>query len=606
MRARKPERHSFVAALVAAMLVTASGVADATEARIDGPNAELNAELTASSMVIAAAGSTDPAPTPQDIVTAARSEYANLLGLLYDQGYYGPSVKVLVDGREAASISPFAVPAKIDQVVIQVDPGKRFTFGKAAIGPIAPNSELPDAFAPGETARASVVRDATSAARRGWRELGHAKVTVGDSKIVARHGTGELDVTVQIVPGAQLKFGALRVQGNENVREKRIREIAGLRYGRTFAPGELDMLVKRLRRTGAFSSVSIEEAEAPDAEGKLDIIVTVVEEPPRRLGFGAEISSTEGAKLSAYWMHRNVLGGAERLRFDVQASGIGGGTGSIRDGSGIDYLLGATFSRPGTFSPANTLGARVTLTQEDEPDYFSNVALGEVSLTRQLTERIEVTGALQLRYSDVEDELGERKLFHVLFPLTGQLDARDNVLNPKSGYFVRLEAQPFVGLDDVSDSGARIYGDTRGYYSFGERVTLAGRFQLGSVISDSLAGAPREFLFYSGGGGTVRGQPYRSLHDTLPNGASVGGSSFLGASAEARVNVTGKIAVVGFYDWGQISAENSFEGGMSHAGAGLGIRYDTPIGPIRLDVASPVSGTTGDGVQIYVGIGQAF
>lgn len=606
MSAVRPVRHPLVAALVVALLGSASGIADATEARFEMSDAGLKAELSSASMVMASVNSKDPAPTPQDIVTAARAEYANLLAVLYDQGYYGPSISILIDGREASSISPFAIPGAINSVAIKVDPGKRFTFGKTALGPLAPKTKLPSGFAPGETARASVVKDATNTARRAWREIGHAKVGIGASKVVARHPSGQLDVEVALQPGPQLQFGSLIVQGNEKVRTDRIREIAGLRGGRTFSPGELDVVVKRLRRTGAFSSVSIEEAETPSADGRLDMIVTVVEDAPRRLGFGAEISSTEGAKLSAYWMHRNLLGGAERLRFDAQASGIGGEGGSLRDGSGIDYLLGATFSRPGTFSPANTLGARIALTQEDEPDYFSNVALGEVSLTRQLTERIEITAAVQLRYSDVEDELGDRKLFHILFPLTGQMDARDDILNPKGGYFVRLEAQPFVGLDDVSDSGARLYGDARYYQSVGSRVTLAGRFQFGSVISDSLEGAPREFLFYSGGGGTVRGQPYRSLHDTLPGGASVGGSSFLGASAEARVNVTGKISLVGFYDWGQISAENTFEDGMSHAGAGLGLRYDTPIGPIRLDVATPVSGSTGEGVQVYVGIGQAF
>ena len=110
----------------------------------------------------------------------------------------------------------------------------------------------------------------------------------------------------------------------------------------------------------------------------------------------------------------------------------------------------------------------------------------------------------------------------------------------------------------------------------------------------------------SGGGGTVRGQPYRSL-DAAYDGTDLGGRSFAGLSGELRVGVTETISVVGFYDTGFVGPDpGSFEDGNWHAGAGLGLRYDTTIGPLRLDVAGPVSGETGDGVQIYLGIGQAF
>jgi translocation and assembly module TamA len=115
---------------------------------------------------------------------------------------------------------------------------------------------------------------------------------------------------------------------------------------------------------------------------------------------------------------------------------------------------------------------------------------------------------------------------------------------------------------------------------------------------------PNDYRFYSGGGGTVRGQSYQSLGITV-NGNDTGGRSFLGLSGELRATVRKNIGVVAFADYGFIG-EGSFGGtGDSHAGAGLGLRYLTPIGPIRLDVAAPIGGT-GSGAQVYVGIGQAF
>ncbi len=86
----------------------------------------------------------------------------------------------------------------------------------------------------------------------------------------------------------------------------------------------------------------------------------------------------------------------------------------------------------------------------------------------------------------------------------------------------------------------------------------------------------------------------------------MGGASFAAVSAELRASVTSTIGVVAFYDAGFVGMTGGFGAGEWHAGAGVGLRYDTGIGPIRLDLAVPVAGATGDGLQIYLGIGQSF
>ncbi|OYX25474.1 MAG: hypothetical protein B7Z10_06230 [Rhodobacterales bacterium 32-66-7] len=87
----------------------------------------------------------------------------------------------------------------------------------------------------------------------------------------------------------------------------------------------------------------------------------------------------------------------------------------------------------------------------------------------------------------------------------------------------------------------------------------------------------------------------------------IGGRYFLGASVELRADITERIGLVGFVDAGSVGLDGFLDGfNDPHAGAGLGVRYDTGLGPLRLDVAAPVSGDTGDGVQIYIGLGQAF
>ncbi|MEZ5675182.1 MAG: BamA/TamA family outer membrane protein [Thalassovita sp.] len=167
---------------------------------------------------------------------------------------------------------------------------------------------------------------------------------------------------------------------------------------------------------------------------------------------------------------------------------------------------------------------------------------------------------------------------------------------------------PFVGLSGEA-SGAQLKFDSRIYRKLDPeaRFVAAGRFQLGSVTGPALSETAPDFLFYSGGGGTVRGQPYQSLNVDLGGGNTIGGRSFVGFSGEIRAKITSAISIVGFADAGYIGSESFYDGsGEWHSGAGLGLRYDTSVGPIRLDVAAPVSGSTGDGIQVYIGIGQAF
>ncbi len=539
---------------------------------------------------------------PQEIIAAARTDYRQVLGTLYKKGYYSGVVSIMIDGREAASLPPFFRTRSVSDVRIAVKTGEPFVFGRIGIAPLAPETELPESFARGEPALAPVVGEAVDSAILAWREVGHAKAEPTSQSIVADHARNRLDASVTLDPGPRVRFGDLNINGAKSVRERRIREIAGLPRGEVYSPDELDAVAQRLRDTGAFRSVSLSEGETVAPDGRMDITARLVEEKPRRFGVGAEIESSEGVSVSTYWMHRNLLGGAENLRFDAEIGGIGS------QDSGTDYRLGAVFSRPGTFAAANTLILNAEIAREDEPEYKSDSVTVGAKIRRRFSERIEYSVGLQLRYSDVEDDLGSREFTHLAFPIEGLYDARDSLLDPTDGYYLRAEIKPYLGLAD-SASGARFFADGRAYFSFGDAVpvTLAGRAQLGSVVGSGLRDTPPDLLFYSGGGGTVRGQPYQSLAVDLGGGNTIGGRSFLGLSGEARIRAFERISFVVFADAGFIG-EGSTPGGDGnwHSGAGLGLRYNTGVGPIRLDVATPVSGDTGDGVQIYVGIGQAF
>ncbi len=299
----------------------------------------------------------------QDILASARAEYRQILGTLYKNGYYSGTISILIDGREVASLPPFFQPQEINQVVVNVKTGIPFAFGRIGISPLAEGTTLPEGFARGSIAKSTIVEDAVESAINGWRNVGHAKAESSSQSVIADHNRKELDVSVTLDPGPLVRFGNLQIQGAKNVRQDRIRRIAGLRRGKQFSPGEVERAAKRLRATGTFRSVALSEEEVVAPDGTMDITAQLVEEKPRRFGFGAEISSLEGAALSAYWLHRNIFGGAERLRFDGSIGGLGSST------SGIDYRLAAHFSRPGTTAPANTLNVNAELAKLDEPEF---------------------------------------------------------------------------------------------------------------------------------------------------------------------------------------------------------------------------------------------
>lgn len=542
--------------------------------------------------------------SPQDVVAAAQADYARIVGLMYDRGYFAPVVSIRVNGREASAISPVSPPGRISSVEIRVEAGAPFRFGTARLAPLAPGSELPAGFASGQPASTGTLQAAVEAGVASWREQGHAKAALASQRITARHGARRLDADIRLAPGPRLRFGALRVKGNEAMRTERIRDIAGLPTGQVFSPHELDRAATRLRRTGVFSVVALSEAEQISQGDTLDIGAQVIEAKPRRFGFGGELSSHEGLGVSAFWLHRNLLGGGERLRIGGEVGGLGGETG------GEDYELTLSFGRPATFNEDTDFFATAEVARLNEPSFSTDRIVLEAGIRRYASERRQYTFGLGFEAAKSEDAFGRQSYRIVTVPLSAEFDERDAALNAKSGYYAKASVTPFLSLSGT-ENGVRTYLDLRAYRSVGaaQKFTFAVRGQVGSVVGPDLAATPADFRFYSGGGGSVRGQDYQSLGVDLGGGNVVGGRSFLGLSGELRVQTGAKLSLAGFLDAGYVGRESVPDGssGQWHTGAGVGLRYDTGIGPVRLDIGVPLSGP-GDasGFEIYVGIGQAF
>jgi len=591
-------RAGHVAAFVLAMLGGASQIR-ALEVTVRAPE-ELREDLRNASLTATLAD--DDAPDrPIDVISAAQADYARLIGLLYDRGHFGPTISITLDGREASTLSPVSAPPQIGTAVLTVEPGPVFTFGTVDISPLAPGTEPTPGSARGEIARVAALRDATRAGIDGWRKQGHAKAAVTDQQITANHPEQQLNATVRLDPGPRLRLGRLTIEGDSAVRERRIRQIAGWPSGEVFDPDTLDKVETRLRRTGTFASASLTEAETPNPDGTLDVTATITDQLPRRYSFGAEYGTLDGLSLSALWLHRNIFGGAERLQIDGEIKGVGGDT------DGVDFRLGAKLSRPATWRTDLEAFVLGELEQRDDPNLFARTARLEFGTVYFASDDREYSYGIGLRHAETRDDLGDRDYTILTFPFSAKFDRRDNSLNATEGYYAELAVTSFFNLDGTSD-GAVATLDYRRYVTLNDRITLAVRGLLGSVVGPSLENAPADFLFFSGGSGTVRGQDYQSLGVEFSPGVTIGGRSFAGLSGEVRVKTGERLSVVGFYDAGYVGPESFIDGsGEWHTGFGAGVRYDTGIGPIRLDVGFPGSGPgSSSGPELYIGIGQAF
>lgn len=598
-----PLRRSLSAAVLglclALPLTANSGRSAETALLAPGAPEELTERLRAASSTLASRTDSDV----QELLAAALSDYRTLVQVLYDAGYFAPEVSIRLDGREAALIQPLNPPRSITQITITIRPGSTFRFGRAEITPWPNPSEvaIPEAYRRGAPATTAVLRDARTAGLEAWQRAGHAKVRLDGQAITADHHNATLDSRLRLTPGPRLRLGQLRLTSPSAVRADAIQRIAGFASSEIYHPDLIAQSATRLRRTGSFSSVTLRAQEQPNPDGTLDYALAVEDLPPRRLTFGAELSSSDGIELNTSWMHRNLFGGAEKLRLEARLSGIG----SSND---LDGRIALRLDRPATLGPDDNLFYLLEAERLDEEHYTATQGLGGIGVRRVYSENFFAEAGLGFSSILATDAFGKRRFKYAAGFLRAEYDRRNSRVDASDGYFLDAQLRPFFGLDG-SDSGLQVKIDGRIYHGIGanDRIVLAARAQLGSVLGPSLGNTAPTLLFFSGGAGSVRGHEFQSLG--IPVGSNTaGGRGYLALTGELRGKLSDKLSLVGFYDLGYVDSDAFVSGGSSsHSGAGLGLRYDVAgIGPLRLDLAYPVTGGSDDGLQFYIGIGQAF
>ncbi|MEO7654509.1 MAG: BamA/TamA family outer membrane protein [Sphingomicrobium sp.] len=531
----------------------------------------------------------------------SRADSALLAEILRSQGYYDAMVEPRIEGSSSEL-----------QVIIEADPGAQYRFASVELPGLeaagADYDKLREAFAvrKGDAVIAEEVIAAGVALDRALGQEGFATAKVGEQDIVVNHQTNLASLTLPVDPGPVAEFGEIRVSGEPPFGARHVGVIARFKAGDRFRRSRLDDLRRALIATSlvANSDVTI----APRDGGRIvDIDVKLEPAPSHTIAGELGYGTGQGIRAEASWTDRNFFNpeGALTLR------GVAGTQ---------EQLLGVQLRRNNFKRRDQVLNLVASVSNRKYDAYRAKTALLSANIERQSNfiwqKKWTYTGGVELLATDEQgayssDGLKSTRTFLIAAaPFSLGYDGSDSLLDPSNGFRLSGRVSPEIN----AHGGARYYGrmqfDASAYRPVSDRVVIAGRVRFGTILGATAFDLAPSRRFYSGGGGSVRGYGYQQLGPKDMDGDPVGGRGLAEFGIEARIRLArfgGNFGIVPFLDGGTLSENVMPDFSNWRFAAGLGARYYSSFGPIRVDVGVPLNRQKGDGlVAVTVSLGQAF
>jgi translocation and assembly module TamA len=588
-----------------------AGVADSAAERtysvaIAGLDAELEARLRPQFDPLSTLQQNRREPANAAQIDRRAREDAELLGeLLRANGYYDAFVRTRV---EAAPTGGGAI-----QVVLEVEPGPLYRFAEVRLPGVddagADAAALREAFGvdPNDPIDAAAVTAGEAALRVELGKRGYVFADVGPMDIAVDHQARTGTLLLPVKPNGSRLFGRIRVEGRPLFSARHIGTIARFAPGEPYQAPLVDDLRRALIATGLVSSVEIRPVAAADPRS-VDLAVKLEPAPMRTIAGQAGYGTGEGVRIEASWQHRNLLPPEGAVTF----RGIAGTR---------EQLVGAVLRRNNFLRRDQVLNAQIAASQVDRAAFDARTFQLAANIERQtnLIWQKKWTWSLggELLASDERDVdiasgMTRRRTFFIgALPALLAYDGSDDLLDPTRGFRLSARVSPEASLQSGAFGYVRGQLDASYYLPVSGRVVVAGRARLGTILGASRDQIAPSRRFYSGGGGSVRGYGFQRLGPRDPVfDDPIGGRSLAEFALEARIRVDafgGAFGIVPFLDAGNIYTSTTPKLGDLRFGAGIGVRYHTNFGPIRVDIGTPLDRRSGDPrVAVYVSLGQAF
>ncbi len=430
---------------------------------------------------------------------------------------------------------------------------------------------------------------------------GFALAKLCDRKVIVDHRDQTMSVTYCLEPGPKTYLGRAIFLDAGDVKQDFLQTLVKWEPGELYSKELIDDTRDKLIQTRLFVSARVELGDKLDADGTLPVTFKLAPRKPHTIS--ASLRGTTGQQkfvVRGQWEHRNLWGRGENLEATLEVSFI-------------RAFLEGIFRKPAFYHKDQSLLLSTNLEVQNTDAFKSTSATAGAALERALTDDMLLSLGLAWRFSRVENktETSKNENFSLLsIPMRFNWDYSDDDMDPSRGGRTRLDAEPFYGIGNASLFFYKQQIRLTHYFTVLEapRLILAGRAALTDIWGAGRGDVPADLRTYAGGGGSIRGYKFQSVSPRNPAGKILGGRSLLELSGEMRWWVTKKIGLVLFVDAGR-AYESTFPDFASplQIGAGPGVRYDTPIGPIRLDIGFPINKRSlDDSYQIYISIGQAF
>lgn len=542
-------------------------------------------------------GKDKPANAAQ-IDRRAREDEELLETLLRAAGYYDAQIDTKIETEAGGRVL----------VILKATPGEIYRFTDVEVRGLdntgAKADELRKAFPITENdpvdADKVIAAEGELRTKIGREGFPFAKVT--EPEVVVDHEDRTAKLVLDVDPGTLRKFGKVTMADEKVFSAKHVQRIGRFKPGDTYDAADIDDLRRALIQTGLVSSAKVEPVPGatPDT---VDVAVAVEPAPARTIAGELGYGTGEGVRLEASWQHRNFI----KPEGALTVRGVAGTQ---------EQLFSVQFRRNNFMKRDRVLNSQISARHIDSDAYDARTFAIAGSLERQTniifqkkwtwSLGAELIASNERGREGSTTDTTRRTYFIGALPSSLSYDGSDDLLNPGKGFRLSGRVSPEGSFQDGTFGYVKAQVDASGYFPVSDRVVLAARTRLGTIVGadrDRIAPSRR---YYAGGGGSVRGYSYQSIGPRDAENNPIGGKGLAEFSLEARFRL-GNFGIVPFLDAGSLSTDSTPDFGNMRFGAGIGGRYYTNFGPIRVDVGTPLNPQPGDPkITVYVSLGQAF
>lgn len=405
-------------------------------------------------------------------------------------------------------------------------------------------------------------------------------------------------VTFVVTAGEPAVYGDVHFEGLERVEEEYLRRKIEWKKGDCFKRGKIDDYRTELLQSGLFAAVDVQTPRQVPRGAPAPVTFTLKERAHRTLSAGMRYYTDEGAGFQFGWENRNMAGSAEKLSVNLKVTEL-------------QRALEAAYTKPDFGRKNQSLTFTSTIDNQTTDAYDQTGFKLGARIDRPLSKRLNASLGVEGQVTVVDDiRTNTETTFGLLsIPAALTYDSRNNALDPTRGWNASLQAAPFFDTLGETSPFVKSRATASTYLPLigGDRLLLAVRGSLGSISGADIRDVPASERFYAGGGGSLRGFGFQEVGPSQ-GGVPAGGLSLVETNTELRLKLSDTIGVVTFVDAGNVSDQSVPNLDNLAVGVGAGVRYYTDFGPLRLDLATPLSKDTNGtrSYQFYISVGQAF